>query len=194
MSRRFHTLKAALKYLRAPGAVEGSTAVDAPEGSQLRKFQDYRAGKVVVKINRAADSLPGNEQFCSLKAFADVSSAATKYLVNYSHRAITGIGGTGLTAELLNIDITPAGTAGLEKVQGFVAAKATVSVVPDGVGTPTNSKITGDSYKKKATKTYTFPFGPGATNPSYKSVKAAIIAAASTGTANRGVSFKPEKF
>ncbi|MEH1895626.1 MAG: hypothetical protein V7K94_10070 [Nostoc sp.] len=195
MARRFNNLKAALKYLRPPGANENSVVPDAPEGTQLRKFQDFKAGKVIVKITRATDSLPGNETFCALKPFGLLASDTAKYLVGLSGRASAGIGATGLSfTDHLNIDTTPAGIAGLEKEKGFIAAKATVSVIPTGAGTATSSKVTGNSYKKKATKTYTFPFGAGATHPNYKSVKAAIIAASSTGTANRGVSFKPEKF
>ena len=194
MARRFNNLKSALKYLRPPGANENSVVPDAPEGTQLRKFQDFKSGKVVIKINRATDSLPGNETFCSLKPFAEASTATVKYLVNISGRALAGIANTGLSTEHLNIDTTPEGNAGLSKVKGFVPAKATVSVVPTSAGTTTASKITGNSYKKKATKTYTFPFGAGATNTTYKSVKADIIATVSTGTANRGVSFKSEKF
>ena len=195
MARRFNNLKSALRYLRPPGANANSVVPDAPEGTQLRKFQDYRAGKVVVKITRATDSLPGNETFCSLKPFALLASETDKYLVNLSHRASEAIANTGLSfIDHLNVDTTPEATKGLEKEKGFVPAKATVSLVPIGVGTPTESKLTGDTYKKKATKTYTYPFGAGTTHTNYKTVKAAIIAAASTGTANRGVSFKPEKF
>ncbi|MEH2244595.1 hypothetical protein [Nostoc sp.] len=195
MPTRFNSLKRALHYLRPPGANESSVVPDAPEGTQLRKFQEFKSGKVVIKINRSSDSLPGNETFCALKPFALPASETTKFLVSISGRAQSHVADTGLSfTDELGIDVTPAGTAGLEKEKGFVAAKATVSVVPTGVGTSTSSKITGNSYKKKATKTYTYPFGASTNHPNYKTAKAAIIAKASTGTANRGVSFKPEKF
>ncbi|WP_138500900.1 hypothetical protein [Nostoc sp. PA-18-2419] len=195
MARRFNNLKSALKYLRPPGANENSVVPDAPEGTQLRKFQDFKAGKVVVKVTRNADSLPGDETSCSLKAFADLSTSTTRYLVNISGRALSGIANTGLNAsDDLNIDTTPTNNVGLEKVKGFVPAKATVSVVPTGAGSPIQSKITGNSYKKKAIKTYTYPFGIGTTHNTYKSVKAAIITKVTAPGTNRGVSFKPEKF
>ncbi len=141
---------------------------------------------------RGDDSLPGDEKFCTLKAFADLPAETIKYLVNISARALTNIGSTGLEAALLGIDITPDGS--LEKIRGFVPAKVTVANIPSGKGTETESKITGDKYKKKATKTYTFPFGATATHPNYKAAKAAILAAVDTGTANHCVTFKPEKF
>ena len=194
MPKRFHVLKSALRYLRTVGSTEGTAVPDAPAGTQLKKFQDFRAGKTIIKITRATDSLPGNESYCSLKPFAQPASDTTKLLVNLSGRAYTNLTETALTNVLLAIDSTPQGTAGLEKIRGFMPAKVTVSITTAGAGTATSSKITGESYKKKSTKTYTFPFGSGGTNTSYKAAKAAIIAAVSTGTANRGVTFKPEKY
>lgn len=195
MAKRFNNLKAALKYLRPVGATEGSIAVDAPEGSQLRHFQDFKSGKLTIKIIRAADSLPGDETYCSLKPFALLPTETGKFLVNLSKRSHTNIGAAGLTEEILGIDATPTGTADLEKVKGFMPAKVTIAVIPAGVGKDTVSKITGDSYKKKeGVKTYTYPFGASVTHPSLKQAKAAIIAAAGVGGTNKSLSFKPERF
>jgi hypothetical protein len=195
MARRFNNLNAALKYLRPPGATEESVIPDAPAGSQLKKYQDFKAGKQVINIVRAADSLPGNIKSCALKAFGEPVASTDKFLVDISGRALTKIADTGVTEAILNIDATPEGVANLEREVGFVPARATISIVPSGAGTNTPSKITGDNYKKKATKTYTFPFGAGTDTPSYKQTKAAILAAvASDPTKNRGVSFKPEKY
>lgn len=193
MSRRFHTLKAALKYLRPPGATPGVAVPDAPADTQLKHFQDYLAGKIIIKIVRADDSLPGLEKFCSLKAFGDTAAETIKYLVNISGRALISIGTTGLSVDDLGIDTTPAGNVGLEKVKGFVPAKVTIANIPSGKGTDTQSKISGDEYKKKATKTYTYPFGVTTTHPNYKAVKGAILAKVKAGTTNHTVSFHPEK-
>jgi hypothetical protein len=195
MGRRFNNLNAALKYLRPPGANESSQVPDAPNGTQLKNYQDYKAGKKIIKITRATDSLPGNIESCALKPFGEPAASTTKFLVDISGRAKGALNTAGVSVALLNIDITPEGLTGLEKVNGFVPARATVSVVASGAGTTTTSKITGDTYKKKSTKTYTFPFGAATDAPSYKQSKAAILAAVTSGTTtNRGVSFKPERY
>lgn len=194
MGRRFNNLDAALKYLRPPGANESSEVPDAPIGTQLRNYQDYKAGKKVIKITRSADSLPGDIKSCALKPFGEPAASTTKFLVDISGRSLTGIAATGVTVATLNIDTTAEGTANLTKVNGYVPARAVIAVIPTGAGTPTPSKITGDSYKKKAVKSYTLPFGASTDKPSYKQVKADVLAAASAGTANRSVSFKPEKY
>lgn len=70
MSKRFNNLEAALKYLRPVGATEETEVPDAPAGSQLRQFQDYKGGKRVVTYTRASNSNPGNMTVASLKPFA----------------------------------------------------------------------------------------------------------------------------
>ena len=193
MARRFNNLEAALKYLRPPGATEASAVPDAPANTQLKKYQDYKAGKVIVNYPRAATSNPGGFQGAALKPFAFPAADTTSYLVQASERAISAIGTAGLTIEVLNIDITPTGIAGLQSAIGFTPARAVVKNVTGTTGTSTASKITGDSYKKKDANTYTFPFGRKATGAvSYSGVKAAITGAIASAAGNKGVSFKPE--
>lgn len=194
MSKRFNNLEAALKYLRPPGATESSEVPDAPTGSQLRQFQDYKAGKRVVTYVRNTSSNPGNITAAALKPFSLPAADTTNFLVDISQRAITNFTAAGVNATILNIDTTPEGAAGLTKVVGFTPARATIKNVTGTTGVPTPSKITGDSYKKKASSSYTFPFGRSTADPSYSEVKAAITAAVSTAGGNKGVSFKPENY
>lgn len=194
MAKRFNDLDRALKYLRPPGAADGAESPDAPVGSQLRQYQDFKSGKRVVTYTRAAASLPGNIKAVGLKPFAVPAASTTRYLVPISNRSLTNFPAAGVTAELLNIDTTPEGTAALQKVFGFTSAKATVKNVTGTAATTATSKITGDTYKRKNAASYTFPFGASTDQPSYSQAKAVIIAAVTTATGNKGVSFSPEIF
>lgn len=193
MPKRFNNLDTALKYLRPPGATDAAESPDAPVGSQLRQYQDFKAGKRVVSYTRASGSLPGNIVSAVLRPFALPAADTSNFLVDISQRSITNIASVGLTLATLNIDTTPEGTANLTKVIGFTPARAIVrNVTGTGQGTPTPSKITGASYKKKAASSYSFPFGRSVADPSYSEVKAAITGAIAGAGANKGVSFKPE--
>lgn len=70
MGKRFNNLDAALKYLRAPGATTGTTAVTAPTGSQLAEYQEFKSGKKIVSYTRSADSKPGNIEEVALEPFS----------------------------------------------------------------------------------------------------------------------------
>jgi len=193
MGKRFNNLDAALKYLRPPGATDGAESPDAPTGSQLRQYQDYKAGKRVITYTRATTSNPGDIKSAALKPFSLPAASTANYLVDISNRALTNIGTAGLTADVLNIDTTTEGTTNVSKVYGFTPARAIVkNVTGTGAGTPTPSKITGASYKKKAGASYSYPFGRSTDDPSYSEVKAAITNAIANSGGNKGVSFKPE--
>lgn len=194
MPKRFNNLDAALKYLRPPGANDTTEIPDAPTNTQLRQYQDYKAGKRMVTYPRVATSNPGNITAAALKPFALPSASTTSFLVDVSQRSLTNITTAGLTAAVLNLDTTPEGTANLTKVTGFTPARATVKNVTGTTAAPKTSKVTGDSYKAKAAASYTFPFGRSTDDPSYSEVKAAIVAAVAGSSGNKGVSFKPENY
>lgn len=193
MPKRFNNLDAALKYLRPPGATEGTAVPDAPANTQLLKYQEYKAGKTIISYTRSATSNPGGLQGAALKPFALATADTTQFLVQVSERAITNISAAGVTATVLNIDTTPSGIADLKTVNGFTPARAVVKDVTGTTATTETSKITGDTYKKKAAASYTFPFGRADTgNVTYAAVKGAIAAAVAGSAGNKGVSFKPE--
>ncbi|MEH2381140.1 MAG: hypothetical protein V7K27_20010 [Nostoc sp.] len=192
MGRRFHSLKRALKALRAVGAAPGAITPDAPDGSVLKHYQDYKAGKLHVVYTRTGTaSNPGSEKFCSLTPFGLLGTEVKVYLTNISGRAIAGYSATGVDDAILGIDHTPTGTAGLVRVKGFRPARATVSV-HSGAGVSTPSKLTGEDYKKRTNASYTYPFGSTGTHLSYNAAKNNLLLLVSTGTADRGISFKPE--
>ena len=195
MGRRFNNLEAALKYLRPPGATEGTVVPDAPANTQLKKYQDYKAGKVIISYPRAATSNPGGFQSVALKPFALPATETQSYLVQASERAIGAIGTAGITATDLNIDVTPSEAADLEIPLGFTPARAVIKNVTGTTGVQETSKITGDKYKAKAGASYTYPFGKGGTDAtSYAEVIGNIAAAVAGATGNKSVSFKPEIF
>jgi hypothetical protein len=192
MGKRFNNLDAALKYLRPPGANDTTEIPDAPAGTQLRQYQDYKGGKRVITYTRNASSNPGDITSAALKPFALPAANTTSYLVDISQRAITNFTAAGVDAGALNIDTTPEGTANLQKLNGFTPARAVIKNVTGTTATTKTSKVTGDTYKSKAGASYTYPFGRSTDDPSYSEVKAAITAAVSAATGNKGVSFKPE--
>lgn len=192
MGRRFNNLDAALKYLRPVGATEDTEIPEAPVGSQLRRFQDYKGGKRAVTYNRAASSNPGNETFVVIKPFALPQANTDEYLVTISGRALNGIGNTGLNQGILNISDDATKIAGAQRINDFTPARATVKNITGTSATTKTSKLTGDPYKSKAGASYTFPMGRGTDDPSYSTVKSAVVAAVNAGDANRSVSFKPE--
>lgn len=193
MPRRFNNLDAALKYLRPTGANENTEIPDAPANSQLRFYQDFKAGKRLIKYTREAGSNPGDIKPVALKPFALPSADTSKFLVGASNRALTNFTAAGIAATDLNIDTTPEGLNDVQEVIGFTPARAIIKNVTGTTGSPKTSKITGDSYKSKANDSYTFPFGRGTgDNVVYSQVKGAIAAAVAGATGNKGVSFKAE--
>lgn len=192
--KRFNNLDSALKYLRPPGANDTTEIPDAPTNSQLRQYQDYKAGKRMITYTRATSSNPGDLTAASLKPFALPAADTTSFLVDISQRAITNFTAAGISATNLNIDTTPEGVANLTKVNGFTPARAIIKNVTGTTATTKTSKITGDTYKTKAAASYTYPFGRGSTNVSYSQVKAAIASAVANASGNKGVSFQPENY
>jgi hypothetical protein len=191
MAKRFKNLDAALKYLRTPGAGADAIGPDAPAGSQLKKYQDYKAGKIKVSYPRTSTSNPGQLDEVAVKPFGLPSTTTARYIVGISRRAKADIAESGLNADALNVSLTDL-PEGSTRVIGFTPATATVRIITGTTGTPTPSKITGNSYKKKTAKSYTYPFGSDADAASYSAAKSAIYDAVTNGNENRGVSFKPE--
>jgi hypothetical protein len=192
MTRRFSTLNAALKYLRTGDGADAPIP-DAPAGTPLRLYQDWKAGKRQVNYTRESSSNPGGLDEARIKPFGLPAADTTLVLVDISKRSLEAIQRTGLGVADLNI--VAAGDA--NRIYNFTPARATVNVAPaaGGDGVVTTSKITGKKYKKKASDSFTFPFGRGAgEDAAYVKAKSEILGKVSDGTANRSVSFKPEVY
>jgi hypothetical protein len=88
--QRFSNLLAGLNYLRP--VTGGTVSAEAPAGTPLRNFQEYRAGRTRRTITRTAASNPGASKERYLELFsADFVDATAKTSV--SGRAVS----TGLT-------------------------------------------------------------------------------------------------
>ncbi len=146
MPRRFNNLDAALKYLRSTAAAIDAPTPDAPAGSQLRQYQDFKAGKIKVTYTRDTDSNQLAIDNVSLLPFANGSASTDKYIVPISRRALNAVATAGLSLDLLNISTT---LTGAEIISGFTPARATVRNVVGAATTPKDSKITGAPYKSR---------------------------------------------
>jgi hypothetical protein len=191
MGKRFKALNLALTYLRNVGNDDDSPVPNAPQGTQLARYQDYKAGKIAVNYDRASGSNPIELEEVDVKPFAVAPTSTVLAMVDYSQRAKNNIKNTGLTVDVLNHVNTSANSS---KINGFVPARATVVLYGTAAGTAERSKITGRPYKKRRNQSYTFPFGQGTDEPNYAAARAAILNAVAAGDTNRGVSFKPENY
>lgn len=191
MTKRNKTLNAALKLLNP---LTGGQAPDLNDGTPLGFYQAVRAGKKVVSYgDRDAASQPGALVPYVVRPFADPDADANDVLVTVSRRAESALGTVSLTAAELNISKLPADIANADEVEGFIPARATVTV-KGTAETSKTSKTTGRRYKTKGGNSYTFPFGLKSTalTAGYKAVKAAILTSAKA--ENRSVSFTPEVY
>lgn len=191
MGKRFNNLDAALKYLRPTTAAEGDEIPDAPAGTPLKKFQDYKAGKVDLDYPRAAASLPGEFNIIALKPFS-LPADADAYRTTISDRAAGQYSLFGLTDTELGIDETLQETD--KEAIGYIPAKAICRNITGTTASSKTSKLTGLSYKTKANASYTFPIGRTSANATWSEQKALVVANVAAATGNKSVNFKPEKF
>lgn len=188
MAKRFKNLDSALKYL-SPRGSDGESTSDAPVGSQLRYYQDWKSGKRAIEYgDRDTNSLPKNLLRVAVKPFAFGSADAKEYIVDLSQRAFEKRGDAGITVEILGAN---ANVEGATTVVNFKPAKAIVNV-PTSSKTPAESKLTGRKYKKRGSSSYTFPFGRTTANNNYSEQKGAILD--TIGSSTRIISFQPEIF
>ncbi len=191
MVKRFNNLDAALRYLRPASTGEDGVIPDAPTGTPLRKYQDWKAGKVDIDYTRAAASNPGRLVKVSVKPFALPSASTDEYVTTISNRSQGQYGLFGLSAAELGIADVDNNDI---RAKGFKPAKASCRNVTGTTPTTVTSKLTGIPYKTKADAAYIFPFGAITAQPSYSDQKAAILAAVTAAGEAKSVSFQPEKF
>lgn len=188
MSKRFSRLNAALRYLQKTA---GGEAEDAPAGTFLAKYQDYKAGKVKIEYTRSDSSKPGSLEIKELEPFGVDPTTFVPARVPISNRSLTTIGQYGVS--LTDLGVSNVSDTGLE-YKGFIPAKAIIRKVGTAKDTPTNSKITGFPYKGRTdSNSATYPFGQIESKKLYGEQKAAIIAKVEAGN-SLAVSFKPEFF
>jgi hypothetical protein len=191
MPKRFNKLDAALRYLRPLSGGDNATVPDAPAGTALKKFQEYRSGKVKIEYTRSNSSKPGETLDVGLRPFAFPAADTRTVRTTISTRAKSNFGTFELDLAKLGLDETPEPTA--IEMAGFKPARAvcrhTTGTTP---GSPVPSKITGQSYRTKAAATYTFPIGRTTAEPTWGEQKSAIANKIEGLGGTKSVTFKPE--
>lgn len=195
MAKRFKSLRTALKALRLVGAAPDSIAPEAPAGTQLRQFQQYKAEQIKVSYGkRDTASKPGELVLIGIKPFGAAQADVNIYRSSIATRSNAEDKLTlfGLTKEILGIETYDKDTT--FDAAGFVSAKAICRSVGATGADPVESQITGAKYYKTAAVSYTFPFGKVTARPSVAQQKAEILATVNAKEGKKKVSFKPEKF
>lgn len=187
MAKRFNNLDAALKYLRTN---TGGLAPDAPAGSFLRTYQDWKAGKRAVSYTRDVGSKPGDLKIVAINPFALPADEDNLALVTLSARARASTFGTGMIAAGGITEIPPVTAT---KLKRFVPAKATIFVPGTGTGKEP-SKLTGVSYEKKGGTSYTFPYGAESATSKEAGIRKIITALVVQSNVRNSVSFSSEKY
>ena len=186
-TKRFKILDGALDYLRT---TDEGVNPDAPTGTPLKLYQDWKKGARNVTYERTAASKPGELLTVSIVPFGLAEADTAGYRVPLSLRAKNNIPGTNtLVAANIQQDVPP----GADDAYGFVPAKATITV-PSGTNSTAEvtSKLTGVKYAPSNTVSYTIPMGQKTTTTREIRVREAILAAVSD-VAGVGVSFTSEK-
>ena len=187
MNKRFKILDGALDYLRTTD--EGDNP-DAPAGTPLKLYQDWKKGSRNVTYTRAGNSLPGELVTVVINPFGLELDGTNLYKVPLSKRTQENLPGAApLTAANIATDVPS--TA--KQIRNFLPAKATVSV-PSGstTTTPVSSKLTGIPYKPSNRVSYTFPYGKKTGVLLEASVRADITNAFN-GLTDVQISFESEK-
>ena len=185
--RRFSDLQRALNLLRpaAGGGNEGA-APDAPPGTRLRFYQDWKKGAREVTYTRQTSSNPGSFEERIIELFG-AGTTENRALVPVSRRALDGISNTGL-------DITNLGYGGPDATYPGQVVPAKISIYLGGARqtTPERSRLTGTPYKPRAnSRSFTYPFGRTGTD-SYRAKALGLITTAKARDGVVGASCRPE--
>ena len=188
MGKRFKVLEGALKYLATS---DDAPNPQAPAGTPLRRFQEYKSRERLISYDRAADSMPEELLKVMINPFGEPFEDANKYIVDLSKRVND--------ATPINVFKVPAGiieavTPEANLVKGFIPAKCTISI-PDTGRDDNNatSKFTGVKYNKIGKRSYTFPYGASDASDRESTVRGKILDTVPTET-NYGITFTSEKF
>ena len=172
MTKRFKILNGALDYLRTN---DDAPNPDAPSGTPLREFQDWKKGARNVSYDRDNNSLP--EQLIDVAIhpfyFDFNAQSLTRTVISkrtLDNSAINALRTAGNITNPVPITVT--------ELSGFFPAQCTVSI-PDSTKDNPNatSQLTGVKYNKKGYRSYTFPYGAGADAARESEVRGNIRAA-----------------
>ena len=187
MAKRFKILEGALDYLRTQ---DDGANPDAPTGTPLALYQEWKKGARNVTYDRDDASKPGELLEVSVNPFGLELDGANIYIVPLSKRVKDNIPGTS-TLTAANITEEVPNTA--KRVKGFIPAKAVISVPSGSTSTQDKtSKLTGVKYAPSNRVSYTIPYGQKTGVVRENAVRAAITEALSTVT-GASVTFESER-
>ena len=187
MSKRFKILDGALDYLRTAG---DDANPDAPAGTPLKQYQDWKKGARNVTYTRDTQSLPEELVEVAINPFYYDVSAQSLTRVPISRRTLEYAPVNALRAAGNITSPAPNTATNLEK---FFPAQCTVSI-PDTTRNSPNatSQLTGVRYNKKGYRSYTFPYG-ASTDATRESEVRGNIKAALPADNNYQLQFTSEK-
>jgi hypothetical protein len=186
MAKRFSKLQRALETLRTPTG-EG-VVPDAPAGTILANYQDYRKGAVVIKYPRSASSLPEELIVSTVLPFFYGGVATSGAIVKFSKRASEASAADGIQQSCNLLAVDPETHSYKRK---FIPAKVT-AFVGTGSETEETSKITGAKYSKRGGQSYTFPYGASVAEATESQVRKDILTGVGSAE-NISLSFRSEK-
>lgn len=186
MAKRFSRYAWALK------ALDGN----APAGTPIARYKDYKAGTVKPTYTRNSTSNPGALKQIFLAPFSVPPD--NKYAAQMSQRAFDKMSDLVSSAPTgLFHHLTQGQTNDVTVNPGYSPAKATINVSGSG-STAEISKITGVSYQKETgAASYTIAFGgqlSAGDNRYFMNVVNNIIGAVKAKNSEYTVSFTPERF
>lgn len=184
--QRFANLNAALNYLRP--ASGGGVSPEAPAGTPLRNYQEYRAGRVRRTVTRQTTSNPGIRSDYDILLFGE-DTANDSAIIGVGSRAAGSLplGTIGLAQ--LGLTLRGGSSTAPEFAGVFAPAKVTFFRVTGTTGTQTRSQITGLNYRSRNGNSFTLPFGKVAATDRYRDRASAIDSGSG---ANVICSFQPE--
>lgn len=187
MSKRFKILEGALDYLRTN---DEAANPEAPLGTPLRQYQEWRKGARNVTYTRREESLPEQLNDASLIPFFFGYDEANRLIVPISQRAQNA---SQMNAILTAANVEVAGESPARRFRNFIPAKVTVSIPNATLNKPEEeSKLTGVPYRKIGKESYTIPYGAKNATDREADVRADIRAAAPD-AGNYQLQFSSEK-
>lgn len=187
--KRFKILEGALDYLRTDSTDDNP---DAPTGTPLKFYQDWRKGSRNVNYERLDSSKPGEIKDAGIIPFGGANLEDNRIKVPISLRASnSAVGQDALTvANTLTEDVEA-----LVAAKNFEPAKAIITVPFNDTrtGDPI-SKLTGLKYKRSNRTSYTIPYGASTTYDREGQVRAAITAAVTAANSSAEIQFVSENF
>lgn len=183
MSRRFNNLEDVVNTFTA------AQLEALPSNNKYRKYYEWKRDPEKRKLPEGSVPERGRKKKVALSPFGQVYDVDKRVIVGLSDRSFTKVPDLGGSLLYSILTIVP-DTA--QPLIGFIPAKAILSqrlATPVAVSA-TRNRITGQSYKTSAGKSYTVPFGRESATSTEFAVQRAILLSKE---ADYIITFTPER-